>query len=259
MFKFFRRIRFDLMEKNKTGKPAYRTGRYLKYAIGEIILVVIGILIALQINNWNEQSKQRIEEVRLLEKVSIDLINDINQLEGHISEATIRQAIVDSIFTFLHKDPSSDPMKFLRFNFIAILTENHFEVNSGTFDESQSAGSIKFIQNDSLRQQIFNYYRNTKRNYDDENTVQSLYRDIFPIMFNKIIATKEFILRHNGTESNLPELDIAALSKDQDYMAILLQKEISEEYQIESWKSFLQNAESLVQQIQSNQNEKDPH
>lgn len=44
-------MRYDLMEKNKTGK-------YLKYAIGEILLVVIGILIALQINNWNESSDQ---------------------------------------------------------------------------------------------------------------------------------------------------------------------------------------------------------
>lgn len=50
MIKFFRKIRYDLMEKNKTGK-------YLKYAIGEILLVVIGILIALSINNWNEQKK----------------------------------------------------------------------------------------------------------------------------------------------------------------------------------------------------------
>ena len=50
MIKFFRKIRYDLMEKNKTGK-------YLKYAIGEIVLVVIGILIALSINNWNESRK----------------------------------------------------------------------------------------------------------------------------------------------------------------------------------------------------------
>jgi len=50
MIKFFRKIRYDLMEKNKTGK-------YLKYAIGEIVLVVIGILIALSINNWKEEIK----------------------------------------------------------------------------------------------------------------------------------------------------------------------------------------------------------
>ena len=54
----------------------------------------------------------------------------------------------------------------------------------------------------------------------------------------------------------MPELDITALSKDQDYMAILLQKEISEEFQIQNWNSFLQNAESLVQQIQGDQNHK---
>ena len=47
MIKFFRKISYDPMEKNKTGK-------YLKYTIGEIVLVVIGILIALGINNWNE-------------------------------------------------------------------------------------------------------------------------------------------------------------------------------------------------------------
>ena len=53
MIKFFRHIRKDFMEKNKTGK-------YLKYAIGEIILVVIGILIALSINNWNEGRKKKL-------------------------------------------------------------------------------------------------------------------------------------------------------------------------------------------------------
>jgi len=51
MIKFFRKIRYDLMEKNKTGKPDFTAGWYLKYALGEIVLVIIGILIALQINN----------------------------------------------------------------------------------------------------------------------------------------------------------------------------------------------------------------
>ena len=57
MIKFFRKIRYNLMEQNKTGN-------YFKYAIGEIVLVVIGILIALQINNWNENRKANIEEIQ---------------------------------------------------------------------------------------------------------------------------------------------------------------------------------------------------
>jgi hypothetical protein len=52
MIQFFRKIRQNLLLENKTGK-------YLKYAIGEIVLVVIGILIALSINNWNEISKNK--------------------------------------------------------------------------------------------------------------------------------------------------------------------------------------------------------
>jgi len=59
MIKFFRKIRQNLVMENKTGK-------YFKYAIGEIILVVIGILIALQINNWNERRKERAQEQALI-------------------------------------------------------------------------------------------------------------------------------------------------------------------------------------------------
>lgn len=59
MIKFFRKIRYDLMEKKKTVI-------YLKYVVGEIILVVIGILTALQINNWNEDQKNRKQEFNKL-------------------------------------------------------------------------------------------------------------------------------------------------------------------------------------------------
>ena len=74
MIKFFRKIRYNLMEKNKTGK-------YLKYDIGEIVLVVIGILIALSINNWNEGRKERLKEINYLENLKIDLLNEINNSE----------------------------------------------------------------------------------------------------------------------------------------------------------------------------------
>mgnify|MGYP000981554803 CR=1 FL=1 len=76
MIKFFRRIRYNLMEQNKTGK-------YFKYAIGEIALVVIGILIALQINNNNEAKKDRAFELKMLKELSIALKSDINYISNH--------------------------------------------------------------------------------------------------------------------------------------------------------------------------------
>jgi hypothetical protein len=69
MIKFFRKIRQNLLSEGQTGK-------YLKYAIGEIILVVIGILIALQLNDWNDSQKQlKLENeyyCRLLEDSKLD-------------------------------------------------------------------------------------------------------------------------------------------------------------------------------------------
>ena len=66
MIKFFRKIRQKLLSEGKTGK-------YLKYAIGEIVLVVIGILIALQINNWNENRKAEIIELGLFKVILKDM------------------------------------------------------------------------------------------------------------------------------------------------------------------------------------------
>ena len=69
MIKFFRKIRYDLMKQNKMSK-------YFKYAIGEIILVVIGILIALQINNWNEDRKNDLKLTKTLVALYNDLAED---------------------------------------------------------------------------------------------------------------------------------------------------------------------------------------
>ncbi|GAB1308538.1 hypothetical protein KH5_12210 [Urechidicola sp. KH5] len=73
MIKFFRKIRQKLLSENKFSK-------YLLYAIGEIILVVIGILIALQINNLNEQKKRDKEILAINERLILDIDNDIREL-----------------------------------------------------------------------------------------------------------------------------------------------------------------------------------
>ena len=78
MIKFFRKIRYNLMSENKTGK-------YFKYAIGEIVLVVIGILIALQINNWNEERKSD----RQIELLLNNLIEAINQDKDYLNQTAI--------------------------------------------------------------------------------------------------------------------------------------------------------------------------
>ena len=72
MIKFFRNIRKSLLTENRFNK-------YLVYAIGEIVLVVIGILIALQINIWNESRKNKENIERILKEIQQDLLNDIQE------------------------------------------------------------------------------------------------------------------------------------------------------------------------------------
>ena len=74
MIKFFRKIRQNLLMENKTGK-------YFKYAIGEILLVVIGILIALQVNNLNESSKNDVKAEKFLMKLKNQIERNIETVE----------------------------------------------------------------------------------------------------------------------------------------------------------------------------------
>jgi hypothetical protein len=148
MIKFFRKIRYDLMEKNKTVK-------YLKYAIGEIILVVIGILIALQINNWNE-----IRKIGKVEKEILNvLLEDLNSAK-EFSKEYIRseQNYLDIIETILHNDSlktvlsNSDRTKEY-FNKAFWDFEIKFPVIN-TYSDLKNAGKIAIVQNDSIRERL---------------------------------------------------------------------------------------------------------
>lgn len=89
MIKLFRNIRKNLFDQGKTSK-------YFKYAIGEIFLVVIGILIALQINNWNENRKANIEETALLESLYENLLLVNQQSKTFIEdEKALKQLLIN--------------------------------------------------------------------------------------------------------------------------------------------------------------------
>ena len=89
MLRFLSKFRLSQISGNATQK-------YLLYAIGEILLVVIGILIALQINNWNEDSKKRVEEETILYNIKSDLQSDLDQLNLDIRSTTGKMSRIDN-------------------------------------------------------------------------------------------------------------------------------------------------------------------
>jgi len=92
MIKFFRRIRFKLLSKGNMGE-------YFKYAIGEIILVVIGILIALQINNWNQESKNQKKINSIFKEVLSDLHDDITEATRVIEFYEMKDSLTQYILS----------------------------------------------------------------------------------------------------------------------------------------------------------------
>ena len=147
MIKFFRQIRFDLMEKNKTGK-------YLKYAIGEIVLVVIGILFALQINNWNENRKAIEKSKVFLNEIKKDLETDtILFKKGYLQ---ISEQIDDDEWALIQMDYNMDQVERLWDCFSGWYYD--YYINDRTFQKVQNDPNAKIIGFDTLYNRISNYY-----------------------------------------------------------------------------------------------------
>jgi len=148
MIKFFRKIRYELMKKNKTGK-------YFKYAIGEIILVVIGILIALQINNWNEARKDRIYEIKMLSEISSSLKNDVVYFKEMIKTF---DDLYDTSDYFMELSKNNKMYHDSLIGKVFDLNNNiNYQFNSGPYEALKSSGIDK-ISNDELRNEITNLF-----------------------------------------------------------------------------------------------------
>ena len=159
MIKFFRRIRQGLITENKFSK-------YLIYAIGEIVLVVIGILIALQINNWNENRKQQIKLQEIYHEILADLKRErdyanfiINKFEGQ------RKAYKDYLESFSSTKITRKSMyrKLLELN----MEGYPINSNSSIVESLQNSGEIVLLPQ-SIRNRLINLRRQQNKIIVDE-------------------------------------------------------------------------------------------
>jgi hypothetical protein len=141
MIKFFRKIRQRLLSENRLGK-------YLLYAIGEIALVMIGILLALQVNNWNEERKKRIEEQVVLEQLYKEFKNNLAQLDEKIG---IRNSIIkgsSKLYEYIDNPSLRQNDSILKFTGVLGL--------SATFDPIRtdyvSSGKLQLISDQRLKE-----------------------------------------------------------------------------------------------------------
>jgi len=156
MIKFFRSIRQNLLNEGKTSK-------YLKYAIGEIILVVIGILIALQINNWNNERQTKIEtEAKRqsnLREIYHDLQKDVIVLDTIINQLERQKEASKYILEILESDDKyvSDSLAFVQNQFFAANTVA-VDRTKNTWDNLNSSGQLLSLKEQELNTKLFEYY-----------------------------------------------------------------------------------------------------
>ncbi len=150
MFKFFRKIRYDLMETGKTGK-------YLKYAIGEILLVMIGILLALQVDNWNTDRLNAKEEQLLLKQLRTEFIQNKNQLLTKIAKREDAASSCHEILQIIDNPGLKKDYEQIDSLFATILPNYTFDPINGIITQLLAGGKLPLISNDSLRQHLSNW------------------------------------------------------------------------------------------------------
>lgn len=161
MLKFFRNIRKSLLNEGKTSK-------YFKYAIGEIILVVIGILIALQINNWNEQKKTKRLEIKILKELRNNLKLDLLEIQEDIYSMDSIKKSCKEVVSYLKTHQSPDSSFY--YLVTTLRVRPHFDPNKSGYGLLQSKG-VEVISNDNLRNNISLLYERAYpyyRRYEDE-------------------------------------------------------------------------------------------
>ena len=154
MIKFFRKIRYDLLEKNKTGK-------YLKYAIGEIVLVVIGILIALQINNWNENRLKKDATLNYLEQIKSELVLDVEFLNDQLKTS---QNSINYLNLISEGKYGNIDLSKLLYSLSQNLSQRNF---GASYNKLLETGNTEYINDDELSKNLQSYYFASCSNYND--------------------------------------------------------------------------------------------
>lgn len=144
------------MQKNKTGQ-------YFKYAIGEILLVVIGILIAFTINTWNEQRKQSEDERIFLQALLNDLEQQQIRLTTQAEWEVEKLNFVDSYVILIETSRLTENADTLFYYMQRLNPRMTFDVFNPTFEELKSTGNFKLIADKELRKEIILFYQNLER------------------------------------------------------------------------------------------------
>ena len=207
MSRFLRKFRWESLSRKRLRK-------YLVYAAGEIILVVIGILIALQVNSWKNQRQLEKKEIQYLLQIRDNLQQDTGNLNNALAFNQEKiQAIKDTYQIFgTIRNRDSLAVAFAK----KMIVLPNFRVFIGTrtaFDNMLNANSIDLISDQDLRQALSAYYSNLQIEYGTQERVVMSNRN-FVDYVSQSVVTKEFLSDKMDAKLDLPENKTFSLHQD---------------------------------------------
>ena len=200
MLRFFRQIRQRLLTENRFSK-------YLLYAVGEILLVVIGILIALQIDNWNEYRQERADELKFLSRLREDLKVDNAYFKRRINDAN---RYIDACIVFrdklFEKQQSMEEAKslwdiFRQFNESEMLT-----IQNSTYSEMLNTGKLELITDPVLKSLVIEYYRECEEAANHITEFNAYTVDVLNVVNDKAPNAYEMDILSEKTDLGIEEL-----------------------------------------------------
>jgi uncharacterized protein YlaN (UPF0358 family) len=218
MIKFFRKIRQNLLMENKTGK-------YFKYAIGEIVLVVIGILIALWLNNLNQESHINRER----QKLKISLIKELQEnkkifsyYKDYANECSEKSIIILNISSGEQTDL---PIDSIRKYVVDMIPTQAFGFNESVRKSTNSAGKLELLTAEEGK--ALADYEAIIENYKEARKINTIWKESNRQMFNYLSTFKKRINQNleirfsNMTLVNHPAYDLS----DKEFIDYIKNKE----------------------------------
>lgn len=247
MIKFFRKIRQRLLVDLPDGKTGNRFSKYLLYALGEIVLVVIGILIALQINNWNQTENNRMREVDLLKNLNLEFKKNKANLQATINDHRGMLNAVDEIMELMGKPESAlvnvnvDSLLYLSIDY------DDFNPSQSVIDEAISSGTVSLIRTESLRTLIFDWVSAEQGLQESYATMDEMSQSITLPYLAKNASMKNIdyygLLKENG-KSKFPSKN-PALFTDVEFENMM----DNQAWGLTNYIMKLENLEGLIDEI----------
>jgi hypothetical protein len=208
MTKFFRKLRKTFLRKNKIGQ-------YLKYAIGEIILVVIGILIAVGINNWNQSRKDRKVEFKTLREISSGLNQDLKDVKSNINgHRTGLDCIAFWRDIINHKKVDVDSTEY----YYRFLTRDFLIAQNISGYETLKSKGLELIKDDSLRLEIitlyeisYSYIRKLEEEYNELQFQENYFKEINQLIVPNLIFDSDGEITSVKLPLNLNDMEAKKL------------------------------------------------